>query len=332
MILTFGNKIITSSQDKFICPPVYDVFVTAQHGSVTATPNKGSFGTEVTLSNTPDTGYEFGSYSLTGSSLKNSNQFDIQNTNVYVVGTFNGIQRTITCSGVNGSVTATPSAGIIGTTVTLSNTPNSGYEFESYSVTGATLINSNQFVIGESDVTVVGTFQNTLPFNTVTIGNRVWAKEDLRLDDGQGGITLVDTYSTTDGSHIIGATYTIAAAQRIVASVPGWRIPTSSDWNNLFSNVGGVSTAGKMLKSTYGWQNRTSTPGSGNGIDAYGWTGLPYIKDGNNWRFYNSYWHCIPVGSSVATGWYLSWSNDKAAYTTSTSSSRTYHLRLVKDA
>ena len=326
MILTFGNKIITSSQNKFICPPVYDVFVSAQHGSVTAAPNKGSFGTEVTLSNTPDTGYEFSNYSLTGATLKNSNQFDIQNTNVYVVGTFNGIQRTITCSGVNGSVTATPSTGIIGTTVTLSNTPNSGYEFVSYTVTGATLINSNQFVIGESDVTVVGTFQNTLPFNTVTIGNQVWAKEDLRLDDGQGGITLVDTYSTTDGSHIIGAFYSLAAAQRIVSLVPGWHIPTSNDWNTLFSTVGGVSTAGKMLKSTYGWQNRnSSSPGSGNGIDAYGWTGLPYTQDN---RFTNSYWHCIPIGGNVAKGWYLSWSNDKASYTTSTGN---MHLRLIKD-
>ena len=64
----------------------------------------------------------------------------------------------VTCSGSNGTVTATPNQGPNGTTVTLSNTPNTNYQFDSYTLTGATLKNTNQFDINNSDVTVVGNF------------------------------------------------------------------------------------------------------------------------------------------------------------------------------
>ena len=64
----------------------------------------------------------------------------------------------VTTSGSHGTVTATPSEGVNGTVVTLSNTPDSGYIFSSYTVTGATLYNTNKFVINGSDVNVVGNF------------------------------------------------------------------------------------------------------------------------------------------------------------------------------
>ena len=63
----------------------------------------------------------------------------------------------VTTSGTNGTVTASPSEGINGTVVTLTNTPNSGYVFNSYTVTGA-ILNNNTFTINNSDVTVVGNF------------------------------------------------------------------------------------------------------------------------------------------------------------------------------
>ena len=70
----------------------------------------------------------------------------------------------VTTSGTNGTVTASPSEGINGTVVTLTNTPNSGYMFSSYTVTGATL-NNNTFTINNSDVTVVGNFVAGLTLN-----------------------------------------------------------------------------------------------------------------------------------------------------------------------
>ena len=49
----------------------------------------------------------------------------------------------------------------------------------------------------------------------------------------------------------------------------GWHLPTQTEWNTLFTAVGGQSTAGKMLKSTSGWYN------SVNGTDAYSFSALP---------------------------------------------------------
>lgn len=69
-------------------PPVYNVYTSGNHGVVVATPNSGLSGTEVTLTNTPAAGYTFDSYSVTGATLKNDNQFDIVNSDVYVYGNF----------------------------------------------------------------------------------------------------------------------------------------------------------------------------------------------------------------------------------------------------
>jgi len=49
----------------------------------------------------------------------------------------------------------------------------------------------------------------------------------------------------------------------------GWHLPSQNEWNSLFTTVGGISTAGKKLKSKEGWSN------NGNGTDDYGFTALP---------------------------------------------------------
>lgn len=49
----------------------------------------------------------------------------------------------------------------------------------------------------------------------------------------------------------------------------GWHLPTKAEFETLFAAVGGKSTAGKMLKSTSGWNS------SGNGTDAYAFSALP---------------------------------------------------------
>ena len=66
----------------------------------------------------------------------------------------------------NGTVTVTPSADVYpGATVTLSNTPVSGYQLGSYSVTdsagNAVAVSGNSFTMPQSDVTVSATFNRT---------------------------------------------------------------------------------------------------------------------------------------------------------------------------
>ena len=49
----------------------------------------------------------------------------------------------------------------------------------------------------------------------------------------------------------------------------GWHLPTYNEYETLFRYVGGMSVAGKMLKSTSGWEEGKT------GIDEYGFSALP---------------------------------------------------------
>ena len=73
----------------------------------------------------------------------------------------------------------------------------------------------------------------------------------------------------------------------------GWHLPTRTEWNTLFSAVGGQLTAGKMLKSTSGWIAYSEVTNE----DAYSFSALPagyrngnggYNGEGSNVRFWSS--------------------------------------------
>jgi uncharacterized protein (TIGR02145 family) len=49
----------------------------------------------------------------------------------------------------------------------------------------------------------------------------------------------------------------------------GWHLPDTTEWNALFSAVGGRATAAKILKTQTGWYN------NGFGTDAFGFSALP---------------------------------------------------------
>lgn len=63
----------------------------------------------------------------------------------------------------HGTVAVNPTEGPTGTLVTISTAPDTGYELDTISLTGATLINGNQFYIDGSDVTVNVTFTEATP-------------------------------------------------------------------------------------------------------------------------------------------------------------------------
>ena len=91
----------------------------------------------------------------------------------------------------------------------------------------------------------------------------------------------------------------------------GWHLPTQTEWNTLFTAVGDQSTAGKMLKSTSGW-NR-----SGNGTDAYSFSALPAGYRNYNGHYYyegvNAYfWSSSEGRSDIAYSMYLYYYYDNA--------------------
>lgn len=165
MILKFNNQWLEYNKQTF-CNFVEPVRYVYTGANVTATPTSGIYDTTVDLTHTTPQGYDFINYSITGSTL-DGDSFKIKDSDVYVEGNYDLHKYSVTTQSTNGSVTASPNNGAHGTIVTLTNTPASGYAFDYYEVTGATLINDNQFVIEYSDVTVIGHFKSTTKHATV---------------------------------------------------------------------------------------------------------------------------------------------------------------------
>ena len=228
-------------------------------------------------------------------------------------------------SATNGTITAVPVSGISGTTVTLSNTPDTGYEFDSYSISGATLYDTNKFDINNSDVNVVGNFIASGPsFDEVTIGTQTWMSKNLAIDDGGEGI-YTQTVNYGNGN-ITEYYYTWDAAVRVANSISGWHLPTSSEWAALETAVGGYSN-GNKIKSTTGWEY------DANGTDDFGFAAYPagyrgsdgFISLGSNARFWKDYeysaseaYFCLlNTGSYIQSGYYLK--------------TMGYSVRLIKD-
>ena len=76
---------------------------------------------------------------------------------------------------------------------------------------------------------------------TVTIGDRVWMKENLKLSDTNGGI-----FFNKDNGEVY---YTWDAAKRIADAIPGWHLPTRNEWDAMINDIHDYAT---ILFSKYG--------------------------------------------------------------------------------
>ena len=155
-------------------------------------------------------------------------------------------------------------------------------------------------------------------YKTVKIGEQVWMAQNLNYNVGdhswyfgeynlnfnienaaEGG--LLYTWTAAIDSFALYGDYGIeCGCSRICALPPkvqgacpqGWHLPTLAEWNTLFTEVGEISTAGKVLKSQTGWY------ANGNGTDAVGFSAIPvgggaedkfgYFENGNNAYFWSA--------------------------------------------
>lgn len=163
---------------------------------------------------------------------------------------------------------------------------------------------------------------------SVTIGTQTWMSKNLAIDDGQGGIyTQTVQYDDYSEEEVVEYYYTWAAAVRVAATVQGWHLPSTTEWDTLASTVGS-STAGTKLKSTYGWT-------SGNGTDNYGFAVFPagYRNSSGTFSLLHTgarFWTANSYSSSNAYSRYFT----KNATMSSSNFAKTlcYSVRLVKDS
>jgi uncharacterized protein (TIGR02145 family) len=173
-------------------------------------------------------------------------------------------------------------------------------------------------------------------YKTVTIGTQTWMAQNLNFETANSYCYDDDPFNCIK----YGRYYTWAAAMDSVGmwtangkdcgygktcspTLPvrgvcpeGWHLPTFGEWNVLFTAVGGQPTAGKMLKSTSGWNcsdNGRHVRISGNGTDDYSFSALPV----GDWGLdivgcYAYFWSSDEGGSGHAYDVELCYGNDYA--------------------
>lgn len=186
------------------------------NGTITTDPSSGSsvaWGTEVTVTPAPATGYELATLTYNDGSdhdIKAVGTFTMPQSNVTVSGTFTPISYTLTGTSSpseGGSVTFKKSGSEDGITqaykndvITIVSTPNTDYVFSSVSAVdasdGSVTIADNKFTMPASNVTVTTTFAKksfsiTSTPVTVTGGSFKVKKGDTEVTSAQWDETIM---------------------------------------------------------------------------------------------------------------------------------------------
>ena len=167
-LCVFGfNKVTKLGTIQVVGGSQYNITVTQpQHGTISA-PAQAYANATVTLTANPDAGYCLSSWTVkkgnTNISVTN-NQFTMPEGDVTVTATFvQGLQVTL-ASVEHGSISADPTCALQGTTINLTATPATGYEFNNWVVykTGdpntTVTVTGNSFTMPNYSVTVSATF------------------------------------------------------------------------------------------------------------------------------------------------------------------------------
>ena len=164
-------------ENSVIPPTTYTVTISNDgNGSGTASPSAAVVGTEITLTATPNTGYRFKEWEIiSGGVAITNNKFTMPDGNVEVKAIFEKdappapTEYTVTVtSGGNGTASASHAKAVVGTEITLTATPNTGYRFKEWEViSGGVVITNNKFTMPDGNVEVRAIFamisQQTAP-------------------------------------------------------------------------------------------------------------------------------------------------------------------------
>jgi uncharacterized protein (TIGR02145 family)/uncharacterized repeat protein (TIGR02543 family) len=274
-------------------------------GTVDRSPTKTAYkaGERVTVTATANSGYEFVNWSGTLNGATANLTF-VMDGNVSLTANFR--QRTPDAHTVtfnaNGGSGTPPSQQTVnaGSAITLPNQGNltrSGYDFggwntnssgtgTNYSAGSSYTPNSSITLYAKWNTSSSGigtTFTDSRDGKTykkIAIGTQVWMAQNLNYD--VPNVTTDVCYeNSVDSCAKYGRLYNwytamngASGSSAIPSGIQGvcpvnWHLPSDAEWTTLTDYTGGLSTAGRKLKSTSGWYN------NGNGTDDYGFSALP---------------------------------------------------------
>lgn len=183
-------------------------------------------------------------------------------------------------------------------------------------------------------------------YKTVTINGVTWLAENLDYKFSGCGIGGSGTPSTPnawyykndeatygiDGTRKCGLLYNWNAVKLLNDNrselIPGWHVPTSSEWGALARAVGGTNVAGTILKAA-----NVSWATSWGGTDDYGFGVLPagyYYSSFYSLGSYAYFWTATESGSNSA--YTLDFDTGSRTNSNNYNKSSGYSVRLVKDS
>jgi len=142
-------------------------------------------------------------------------------------------------------------------------------------------------------------------FKPIEIGNQTWMDRNLNVKTADS-----KCYGNkADSCAKYGALYSWDEAKTVCPT--GWKLPDTTDFNELFVTVGGKRVAGDKLKSKSGWKS------GGNGSDEFGFAALSggYVYPSGNTiassgvGSYGYWWSATEYGKVAA--YYLSMDYDR---------------------
>jgi len=163
-------------------------------------------------------------------------------------------------------------------------------------------------------------------FETVTINGQIWLKYNLSIDDGGAGIISPNNDAANDCS--FGKLYNYAAAVRIAALVPGYHLPTISEWSTLMSYMG-ANGGGHLKESDYTyWDSPNTGADNSTGFSAMG-AGTGSSGVAYNFKMYTAWWALYSSPNYVS--YYLQYNNNYTNVGTTSNSASYYSVRLIKN-
>ncbi len=207
--------------------------------------------------------------------------------------------------------------------------PNITYYVRAYATNAIGTAYGNQLVFTAGNIPCPGiptVYYEGKTYTTEKIGNQCWLKENLNVGTMiiggylQSNNNIIEKYCYDNNPQyceIYGGLYqwdeamkyqTATGVQGICPTTDGWHLPTSAEWNELFSFLGGNTIAGGKMKATGTIENNTglwSTPNLG-ATNSSGFNALP----GGNFSFgKGDFWHM----GNYASHWSSSYSNSNYA-------------------
>lgn len=230
------------------------------NGTVSVSTTETYAGETVTVTATPDAGYELDTILVDGTAITGST-FTMPASNVTVTVTFKALPTyDITCGTCeNGSVSADKTATYAGDTVTVTATPDAGYELDAILVDG-TAITGNTFPMPEHAVTVTAVF-NAIDYN-VTVASAQNGTVSVSAETAHVGDTVTITAAPADHYAVDTVSVVDARGNAVTVTDNAFTMPASDvtvtvTFKQLPYNV----TVGTVQNGTVTVDKSTAAPG-----------------------------------------------------------------------